>query len=189
MAQFRPTKAYAFDLFGTYLSLDGLPQVCLDDYAEQIVAPAPYRPFTFAPPWRLLEPHAGAQRALESIVSFALLATMSNASIPLQLWYRSRGLLDWASVLIPLELAKLKKPRPAAYEFACIWLDMDPHEVSMVTANESFGDLEQAATLGMQPILVGPTRGLAPPGTVWFKDLTTFAAAVRHAAGEGSDGG
>ena len=33
-------------------------------------------------------------------------------------------------------------------------LDVKPEEVAMVTANETFGDLEASGVLGMRPILI-----------------------------------
>lgn len=153
-------KTLFFDLFGTVFDIGA---VATDDelrsYARQIemnMEPGSYTRFDLPNNWGNAGPIEYARIALLELQGMCKLVTLSNAPIWLQC---SMSMTFWLNfrfdAMVPLEVVALSKPQPGAYRFACEFMNIKPQDAVMVTANEKFGDLEQAAAIGMETHLVG----------------------------------
>lgn len=84
---------------------------------------------------------------------------LSNAPLALMTQLSSNNNIKWSHI-IALEKYKIYKPNPLSYLTACAELDCRPSECLMVTANQTFGDLEGSAFVGMSSKLIRNDTGL-----------------------------
>lgn len=153
MNKLSSAKAIAFDVFGTVLDFSRVPREEREDYGRQLKRD-PWEPIVLPKSWEKIPAHRDAKEGLERLRYRYKVVTLSNG--PLELLMRASKFngLRWDAV-IPIECAKVAKPKPRAYEFAVELLDVltrgiAASDVMMVTANPGFGDVEASRGIGMQ---------------------------------------
>jgi len=145
-------KLIMFDLFGTVVSLARVPHSEIKAYADHIHQ-AEWSPLVLPRSWDLLPAHEGAREAITLLRKKAAVVTCSNAPLATQVHLAWINDLHFDGIM-PLELWQVYKPNPRAYMSVIACLGIDLSEAMMVTANETFGDLEAAKALGIQPCLI-----------------------------------
>lgn len=144
----------AFDIFGTLLDMSGVDRGEMKAYGQHIRQPK-WSPLTLPSSW-LDQPFfpdvADGVKELRRIG--LLVVTCSNAPVSFQRELFSRHPEIEIHDIISLEEHEVFKPRREAYLAICEQLEVDAEHVLMVTANEHFGDLEGAKSVGMQSILI-----------------------------------
>lgn len=148
-------KLLAFDLFGTIFNMADVPRDELRSYGEQIrrnMDPANWQPFELPACWDSLPIHADAIEGMRMLRERFVCVTFSNAPAALQVRMLRNAGVEFDAIT-PLECFQLSKPMTAIYPHAGLW-GYPLSECGMVTANESFGDLEGAKACGMRPILI-----------------------------------
>ncbi len=151
----------AFDVFGTVFDLSGVEREEVRAYARQLRRPE-WAPLTLPPSWERLPAHPDAAFGIELLRRKFFVVTCSNGPLGLLAKLSKHNGISWDAI-IPLELNKVYKPDPRAYLTVCEVLGVEPAAVTMVTANETFGDLEASAALGMTPRLI---RNPGTPATI-----------------------
>lgn len=157
-------RVFAFDIFGTLVDMSGVPKEEMRDYGEHIRKPE-WSPLVLPDSWDDLDAFPDVLDGLVSIRSQqSAVVTLSNAPFMTQvnLWRVnwSRG-GEWIDAIIPLELRRVFKPNPKAYE--CLldcFPDFDPADICMVSGNKHFGDIEAARSLGMKAVLIRGDTGI-----------------------------
>lgn len=146
-------KVIAFDVFGTVFDLTAADREDVKAYVDHVHADT-WAPLTLPPSWYDLLAHEDARTGLQWLRDDGYqVVTCSNGPIELLTKLSKKNGLSW-DMMIPLEMAKVYKPKLEAYQLICSLMGFKPHEVAMVTANKTFGDLEAATHLGMLPILI-----------------------------------
>lgn len=157
-------KVVAFDLFNTVFDMSKIDkeeirkyvsQVKTDDEADLFIE---WKPLQLPSHWKDIPAFPDSRAGIEKLKTKFTVVTMSNAPLGLQgLMSRSNN-ISW-HMTIPLELKRTYKPKPEAYKMIIDLLDAKPEQVLMVTANETFGDLEAARALGMKAVLIRSDTG------------------------------
>lgn len=145
-------KVIAFDVFGTVFDLSS---ACKDDlraYANHISKPE-WTPLALPKAWENLPPHIDSAQGIEMLRERYCVVTCSNGPLGLLAKMSKNAKISWDAI-IPLELNKVFKPNPKAYMTICEVLGVAPEDVTMVTANRHFGDLEASSALGMKSQLI-----------------------------------
>lgn len=150
-------KVIAFDVFGTVLDMSGVPKEELRDYGRQLKRD-PWEPIVLPKSWETLPAHPDAKEGLGRLRRDHWVVTLSNGPLELLMRVSKHNDIRWDAI-IPIECAKVAKPKPRAYEFAVELLDVLTYgvvasDVMMVTANPGFGDVEAARALGMVPQVI-----------------------------------
>jgi 2-haloalkanoic acid dehalogenase type II len=145
-------KVIAFDVFGTVFDLSKVDKQEIRDYVGHI-RESEWSPLKLPGHWEELPAHPDAKEGIDLLRREFIVVTMSNGPAALLAKLSKFNNISW-DMIVPIELRKVYKPNPAAYMLICDMLDVDPHEVLMVTANKTFGDLEAAASLGMRSMLI-----------------------------------
>lgn len=154
-------KVIAFDVFGTVFDFTGVDRQEIRDYLAAITAPE-WRPLKLPESWEHLKPHGDSEAGISYLRDRFMVVTCSNGPLGLLAKLSKNADIQWDAI-VPLELNRVYKPHPKAYMTVCEVLDVAPENVLMVTANESFGDLEASRALGMQAQLI---RGGDGPKTI-----------------------
>lgn len=141
-----------FDIFGTVFSLKDIPREEIKAYVDHIRQPE-WSPLVLPGHWTMLPAHSGAANAIFALRSLAFVVTCSNAPLKVQAFLSQRNDVRWAA-MVPLEIWRVYKPNLRAYQSVIDCFDVAPADAMMVTANETFGDLEAAKALGIQPCLI-----------------------------------
>lgn len=145
-------KVVAFDVFGTVFDLSGVDREEVRSYVKHIHEPE-WRPLALPTSWESLPAHSDSAGGIARLRDHFQVVTCSNGPISLLAKISKRAGISW-DALIPLEVARVYKPNPRAYELICEVMRVAPEEIAFVTANATFGDLEASAKLGMSPILI-----------------------------------
>jgi HAD superfamily hydrolase (TIGR01493 family) len=145
-------KVFAFDVFNTIFSLDDVPRQEIKDYARHIKLPE-WQPLILPKSWETLPARPDCKEGLDLLRGKFVVVTCSNGPVEMLRKLSQHNNIEWDGY-IPIEANKVFKPNPKAYMTICEYCNVQPHEVAMVTANETFGDLEASAALGMTPILI-----------------------------------
>ncbi len=145
-------KVIAFDVFGTVFNLTGVPKNEIRDYISHI-GQKEWSPLRLPDSWATLPAHPDAAQGIEMLRKKFFVVTCSNGPLGLLAKLSKHNSISWDAI-IPLELNRVFKPAPEAYMTVCETLDFQPHEVTMVTANKTFGDLEGSRRIGMEAILI-----------------------------------
>lgn len=145
-------KAFAFDVFGTVFDLQNVDRAEIAAYVNHVRRDA-WEPLQLPDSWKNIPAHFEAELSLERLRSHFTVVTCSNGPISLLIELSKRAGITW-DAMIPLEVAQVYKPHLPAYELIRQVLKVDYHEIAMVTANRTFGDLKAAAALGMRPVLI-----------------------------------
>lgn len=145
-------KVIAFDVFGTVFKLDDVPREDVRNYVKHIRQPV-WSPLELPKSWETLPSHDDAARGIQLLREKFIVVTCSNGPLGLLTKLSKHNNISWDAI-IPLELNQVYKPNPKAYLTVSVVLDVSPSDILMVTANETFGDLEGAKSVGMNSILI-----------------------------------
>lgn len=157
-------KALCFDVCNTLLDAGSVEREMLQAYAKQIepwrhehAEPLAWHPLDLPAGLAEMEPYPDSAEAMQRLRSCGLICvTLSNWPLGLQTKSLKRAGIV-VDAIVPLELCRAYKPDRgflAPYRLAIDVLGFEPHEIGMVTANRTFGDLESAAELSMKPFLI-----------------------------------
>lgn len=152
-------KVIAFDVFGTVFDLASVPREEVKAYVAHIKAPE-WQPLELPVSWFDLKAHPDAKEGLELLRRRYTIVTLSNGPIRLLTELTKRNDLSWDAI-VPIEMARVYKPRLEAYWTVPKLFRCMPSEVLMVTANKTFGDIEAAHSLGMKAALIRDPDGCA----------------------------
>lgn len=161
-------KLIMFDLFGTVFSLDGVPREEIRAYGRHIRKPE-WSPLTLPESWKTLPVKDGAAEAIKLLRDIAFVVTCTNAPADTQIALCSNRVPF--SMLTYLEQWEVYKPNHKAYTKTVQHYDFLPPEAMMVTANETFGDLEAAKALGIQPCLICDNPEVPRDGVLCVKSI------------------
>lgn len=145
-------KVIAFDVFGTVFDLSQVDRAEIRAYVDHIHA-AEWQPLTLPASWETLDAHPDAAEGIARLRRRFQVVTCSNGPISLLTKISKRAGISW-DALTPLEVARVYKPREAAYRLVCEMMRVEPCEVAFVTANRTFGDVEASRALGMTPFVI-----------------------------------
>lgn len=145
-------KVIAFDVFGTVFNFAGVDRSEIVGYVKRTRI-RPWVPLHLPKSWEAMPAHPDSVEGIAKLREKHFVVTCSNGPLGLLAKMSKHAGIDWDAI-IPMELYRLYKPNPEAYLTVCKVLECEPSEVLMVTANESFGDLEAAESLGMQSVLI-----------------------------------
>lgn len=157
-------KVVMFDLFNTVFDMKGINTDEIRDYVNQVKADfdsdvfQEWKPLSLPAHWSKLPAFPDSRPGIEKLKQKFTVVTMSNAPLGLQGQLSRNSGISW-HMTIPLELKRTYKPKPAAYQMVIDLLGVKPEQVLMVTANETFGDLEAARALGMKAVLIRSETG------------------------------
>lgn len=145
-------KVVAFDVFGTVVDFTSVDRQEVRAYVDHIRKPT-WEPLRLPESWEHLPAHPDSAEGIARLRTKFTVVTCSNGPLGLLAKLSKNAGIQWDAV-IPLELSRCYKPNPHAYLTVCDVLDVQPADVLMVTANETFGDLEASRSLGMQAQLI-----------------------------------
>ncbi len=145
-------KVIAFDVFGTVFDLSSVAKSEIAAYGRHIHKDV-WEPLELPESWKDIKAHPDSKEGIDRLRKNFQVVTCSNGPIRLLSHLSKANGLTW-DALVPLEMRKVYKPNPLAYLTICGLMGVECKEVMMVTANRTFGDLEAAQMLGMQPMLI-----------------------------------
>lgn len=146
-------KVIAFDVFGTLVRLkDEVPHEEIKAYANHI-RKQEWSPLTLPDSWKTLKAFDDSAIVLKMLRHHFTVVTLSNGPLGLQTALLKNNGIQ-VDAIIPLEIARVFKPNPRAYQAAAEILGVPAENWLMVTANEKFGDLEASKSIGMQSQLI-----------------------------------
>lgn len=145
-------EVIAFDVFGTVFDTSTVDHSEVRDYVRHIREDA-WSPLILPDSWKALDAHPDSACGIEMLRKKFMVVTCSNGPVNLLAALSKRNCISWDAI-IPLEMAKVYKPKPKAYMTICDVMKVEPSKVMMVTANETFGDIEASWALGMTPMLI-----------------------------------
>lgn len=158
-------KLFAFDIFGTLIDMSGVPHEELKAYGEHIRKPE-WSPLVLPNSWLTLDLFPDVMPGIARIhnSTCASMVTLSNAPFVWQdrYWRKKAGRYagEYFATWVPLEIMGVFKPNTEAYKSLFrLFPTLQSDEICMVSANEHFGDLEAARSLGMQAVLIRGNTG------------------------------
>lgn len=171
-------KLIMFDIFGTIFSLADRPREEIKAYVDHIRQPE-WKPLNLPMSWDTLPAHEGAKEAIDALRTLAFVSTCTNGPLATQAHLAKHNGIHW-DAMMPLELWKVYKPNHVAYAQVVTQLGFYLQDAMMVTANETFGDLEAAKALGIQPCLICNDPEVPREGVLCVKSImdlyTTLSA-------------
>lgn len=166
-------KLIMFDIFGTVFSFAGVPSEEIRAYGNHIRQPE-WSPLTLPESWKSLLAHEGAKEGIDALRKLAMVVTCSNGPLATQAHLARHNDIHWDAIM-PLELWRVYKPELRAYQSVSECLGFKPEETLMVTANESFGDLESAGWCGMHRCLICDDPHIERPGVLTVRSIGELA--------------
>ena len=145
-------KALLFDVLGTVVDLSIADKSDILAYANHIKQDV-WQPLTLPSYWEHLPAFIDSAVGLDILRKKFTVVTCSNPPLGFLLRLSKNNGLNWDAI-VPLELARVYKTNPAAYQHVADTIGLKPHECLMVTANRTFGDLEAANSIGMPSMLI-----------------------------------
>lgn len=145
-------KLIAFDVFGTVFDLSSIDRNEIKEYVKH-VHQSQWEPLNLPKSWEDIKAHPDSQIGISLLRKKFTVVTLSNGPVKLLSKISKNAAISW-DMIIPIEMAKVYKPNIEAYKILISLFGIKPEEIAMVTANETFGDLEAAKQLGMKPILI-----------------------------------
>lgn len=145
----------AFDLFGTVFDVSSARREDMHYYAETIKKPE-WEPLQFPPEWSRFPAHPDSRDGIARLRSKFTVVAMSNAPVDLAVSLARNSGITF-DFIMPLQLRQVYKPQNASYKLITELFKCAPASVLMVTANEKFGDIEAARSLGMSASLIKRT--------------------------------
>lgn len=147
----------AFDLFGTVYDMSNVDRAELREYGEHLrefYETGVYKPLRLPESWKDLDPFADSAEGIATLRRKGyVVVTCSNAPFDLQKKMLAKRPLLFDGIA-PMESVRVFKTHPAAYLQICDIWGVPPSDVTFVTANKEFGDIESSAALGMKPALI-----------------------------------
>lgn len=154
-----------FDLFNTIYDISAVPREHLIEYRrliDQFLETGKYEPLDMREWWQLIKPFPEVAEAILELEDEHSLVSLSNC--PSHWQQEIAAIYDLHSIdCRGLERYSIYKPHIGAYYAALGEIGEAPADCMMVTANKTFGDLENAAKVGMQSFHVDRENG----GTLW----------------------
>lgn len=141
-----------FDCFGTVFNMEDIPKKDLIYYGSVLKNPT-WEPLNFPETWKHIPAHPDSKYGLELIKTNHKVIALSNAPKSLMTELSKNNGIVWDHI-IGLEKYKIYKPNPLSYLTACAELDCRPSECVMVSANKTFGDIENSKKIGMNSVLI-----------------------------------
>jgi FMN phosphatase YigB (HAD superfamily) len=170
-------KLIMFDIFGTVFSLADIPREEIKAYVDHIRQPK-WSPLVLPEAWNSLPAHDGAKEGIDELRKHAMVVTCSNGPLATQAHLAKHNDIHWDAIM-PLELWQVYKPYCGAYLGVMGCLGFKAEETMMVTANESFGDLEAAKALGIQSCLICDNPEVERPGVLTVRSIGELAERLR----------
>jgi 2-haloalkanoic acid dehalogenase type II len=155
MAKVDLIKVIGFDCFNTVFDMSSIPRESVANYVSGSLdcKDESWRPLYLPAEWYKLKAHPDAAPGIKSLRSKYIVTTMSNGPVELLSHISRANNISW-DLITPIELLKVYKRNPEAYLTLCDLFRVHPTEVMIVTANPTFGDVEAAEKLGMQPCVI-----------------------------------
>lgn len=142
-------KILLFDVFGTLLDMSGVPRDELSQYVEHVKRPD-WSPLKLPESWKYFRTHRDVELGLGLLRRRKTVVAFSNCPLRLMVQLARCNHVQFDAI-IPLELARVYKPQPAAYQVPLsLWPDLRPEDLMVITANPTFGDVQGAAAVGMR---------------------------------------
>lgn len=128
--------------------MDGVSREEIADYVRHVKS-EDFSPFSFPKSWWDLKLHPDAKDGIRSLQDAGYkCVTLSNGSAELLQHVSAAGGVHWDAI-IDLVVHRVYKPHRAAYLTVQGETGFRANECLMVTANPTFGDIEGAASVGM----------------------------------------
>jgi 2-haloalkanoic acid dehalogenase type II len=141
------------DVFGTVVKFDGVPRDEVKAYAAHIKK-ADWSPLQLPESWKTLVAFDDAAKGIRRLRKKFKVVPLTNGPVHLISALSEFNGIDW-DAYFPLESHRVFKPAREAYRlFFSTFVFGGPQRCLIVTANKDFGDLEGAAAVGMQSILI-----------------------------------
>lgn len=149
----------AFDVFGTLVDASPTMREDRQAYAEHVATRGSrpgqrWAPLSLPDSWKALKVFPDVYEGLAKLREAGYVCvTCSNLPVALQveIFARNKVAIDF---IVPLEMCWIYKTHPRAYESICQLLSCRAGDVTFVTANKEFGDIEAAGKLGMHTCLI-----------------------------------
>jgi len=145
-------QVIAFDVFGTVFDLSKVPNEEINYYGNHIRQEI-WQPLNFPQSWENIPAHPDAAEGIAILRRNYQVVTLSNCPMKLLTKLSKKNHISWDAI-IPIESYQVYKPNPLAYQIACQLMGERPENIMMVTANPTFGDIEQAQKLNMIPQII-----------------------------------
>lgn len=146
-------ECIAFDCFGTVFDMEGVSRDEIRAYVAH-VRRNDFSPFQFPESWWNLKLHPDAAPGVKALQEEGYTCVaLSNGAHELLVQVSARGGLHWNHV-VDLAAHRVYKPHLDAYRTVECDLGFAPENTLMVTANPTFGDVEGAAEVGMQSMVI-----------------------------------
>lgn len=147
-------KVIAFDVFNTVVNISNVPKNELRAYSQHLkhfYESGHWEPLSFPASWDYLPPHPDSIEGINRLRKKYSVVAMSNAPMHMMVRLCKNSGLFFDAV-VPLELRHTFKPSLDAFRalFDCFRTS----DILMVSANESFGDIEAAREFGLQAQLI-----------------------------------
>lgn len=142
----------AFDCFGTVFDMSPIPRHEIAAYVEH-VRREEFEPYEFPNGWYGLNAYSDSAKGIFKIQKQRWCVALSNGSAGLVRTIAHRNSIAFDRV-IDLAKHRVYKPHIDAYRTIEKDLGIAPERTLMVTANPTFGDIEGAAAVGMQSIVI-----------------------------------
>lgn len=145
-------KVIAFDTFGTVYDLAAVDRDEVRDYIAQVRRPR-WSPLNLPSSWQHMPPHADSVEGIKRLRERYIVVTLSNGPLGLQTRMAKNAGIVWDAI-IPLEIRRVYKPDPLAYQLVCDVFGVEPGEVLMVTGNAGSPDIAGAESIGMKAQMI-----------------------------------
>jgi FMN phosphatase YigB (HAD superfamily) len=153
MIDFSRVTCVAFDCFGTVFDMTPIPRHEIAAYVEH-VRRDDFEPYEFPYLWGDIKAHPDSCNGISLIQDTGLTCVaLSNGSWDLIRLLAARNYIEFDKI-IDLVKHRVYKPHVEAYRTIEKDLGIAPENTLMVTANPTFGDIEGAAAVGMQSIVI-----------------------------------
>jgi len=146
-------EVIAFDCFNTVFDMTTVESGTIRDYVEH-VNKHDFTPFNFHPSWYEVKAHPDAMEGIKRLRARGYkCVTLSNGEYNLLDQISKSNNIEWDHI-IDLAKHQVYKPHLDAYHTVQKDLGVVADKTLLVTANRTFGDLEGAASIGMNSILI-----------------------------------
>lgn len=154
-------QVLAFDCNGTVFDNSGISREEMQDYIDQMRL-EPYRELFLASSFYDMLPHLDSQEGIERLQKKYRVVTCSNFPLRLLNILSNYADIEWDAI-IPLEASRAYKPKKEAYHTVCNILQVEPHNVTVVSAHANGPDVKGAPNAGMNFQLI---RNEGYPATI-----------------------
>lgn len=151
-------RVVAFDLVNTVLDVSEVPRDDVRGYVKHVMEyrrTGIYKPLVLSSAWVFqVKIFPDALIGLRNLQDKGFeVVTCSNLPSEIQ-WRIIEGYGLPFDGVVPLDLAGVFKTNALAYQAVCLCCRVQPADVTFVTANRDFGDIEASRAIGMTPALI-----------------------------------